>query len=80
LLYPLNGIQREIYDYCQESKTRSSILKMVEARCDESDEVDKALEAFLDSMIERKLMIREGDQYLSLAVLRPPQKAQLATA
>jgi ribosomal peptide maturation radical SAM protein 1 len=80
LLYPLNGIQREIYDYCQESKTRSSILKMVEARCDQSDEVDKALEAFLDSMIERKLMIREGDQYLSLAVLRPPQKAQIATA
>lgn len=71
LQYPLNGIQREIYDYCDESKSHPNILSMVEEQCGAGYEIETSLQAFLDQMIDRQLMLREGNKYLSLAVHRP---------
>ena len=30
MMYPFNGIQREIYDFCDEIRTRGSILDLVD--------------------------------------------------
>jgi ribosomal peptide maturation radical SAM protein 1 len=64
LHYPLNGIQREIYDFCDEIQVRPSIAEFAAARGAEPASV----ELFLDQMVEDRLMMREGSQYLGLAV------------
>jgi hypothetical protein len=76
MMYPFNGIQREIYDYCDEIRTRSSILELVERRFGASDEHEPSLDQFLGQMLDWQLMVREGNQFLSVAV--PPVPFQPA--
>jgi len=64
LHYPLNGIQREIYDLCDEILSRSQIAELAAARGADLASVD----SFLEQMVEHRLMMREGSLYLSLAV------------
>jgi ribosomal peptide maturation radical SAM protein 1 len=76
MMYPFNGIQREIYDYCDEIRTRSNILDLVAKRCGDSDQHEPSLDHFLGQMLDWQLMVREGNQYLSVAV--PPVPFQPA--
>ncbi|HXM42791.1 MAG TPA: RiPP maturation radical SAM C-methyltransferase [Bryobacteraceae bacterium] len=62
--YPLNGSQREIYDFCDEIQSGSSIADFAAARGAEPVSVD----SFLRQLVESRLMLREGNQYLGLAV------------
>ncbi|MEK7405348.1 MAG: RiPP maturation radical SAM C-methyltransferase [Acidobacteriota bacterium] len=61
LQYALNGIQRQVYDYCQEARSRASLESFVGMQ-------NGWLDAFLEQMLAWQLMIREGNQHLSLAV------------
>jgi len=60
--YRFTGVQREIYDYCDEIRSRSAIGEF--ARNSEASSVDE----FLAGLVEKRLMLREGNQYLSLAI------------
>ncbi|MGH9451987.1 MAG: RiPP maturation radical SAM C-methyltransferase [Terriglobia bacterium] len=75
LNYPLNGIQREIYDFCDEIRSRSSIQAFVSERYG----AVTSLGAFLDQLVSAQLMLCENTHYLSLAVdlsrNRPPAGA-----
>lgn len=62
--YPFNGLQREIYDYCDEIQSRSGIAEFAAARGGAPASVDP----FLEQLVSERLMLREGNQYLSLAV------------
>jgi len=64
LHYPLNGMQREIYDFCDEIQSRSSITDFATARGAEPASMDP----FLQQLVDSRLMLREGNQYLGLAV------------
>lgn len=64
----LNGIQREIYDYCDTSKKFSRILAHAESRYGDIFEPESWLQQFLEQMVDWGLMIREADSYLNLAV------------
>jgi ribosomal peptide maturation radical SAM protein 1 len=76
MMYPFNGIQREIYDYCDEIRTRSNILDLVERRFGASDQHEPSLDQFLGQLLDWQLMVREGNQFLSVAV--PPVPFQPA--
>ena len=76
MMYPFNGIQREIYDYCDEIRTRGSILELVQRRFGASDQHEPSLDKFLGQMLDWQLMVREGNQFLSVAV--PPVPFQPA--
>ncbi len=76
MMYPFNGIQREIYDYCDEIRTRGSILELVERRFGASDQHEPSLDQFLGQLLDWQLMVREGNQFLSVAV--PPVPFQPA--
>jgi len=76
MMYPFNGIQREIYDYCDEIRTRGSILELVERKFGASDQHEPSLDQFLGQMLDWQLMVREGNQFLSVAV--PPVPFQPA--
>jgi len=62
--YPFNGVQREIYDFCDEIRSGSAIEEFTTARAIAPESVGP----FLDNLVARRLMLREGNQYLSLAV------------
>jgi ribosomal peptide maturation radical SAM protein 1 len=62
--YPFNGLQREIYDFCDEIQSGTGITGFAASRGASPDSV----EPFLDQLVGERLMLREGNQYLSLAV------------
>lgn len=68
-LYPFQGIQRELYEYCDEIRGRNKILQFAARRTGSSvDEIAPSVDRFLSQMLDLQLMVREGNQYLSLAV------------
>lgn len=64
LHYPFNGLQREIYDYCDEVRSRSSIDIFGAKRFGKP----VSLDAFLEHLVTSQLMLREDNRYLSLAI------------
>ncbi len=64
----LNGIQREVYDYCDIAKSFKSILTYANSRCGSRFHVAAWLPQFLNQMVDWRLMIREKSFYLNLSV------------
>jgi ribosomal peptide maturation radical SAM protein 1 len=64
LHFPLNGLQREIYDFCDEIRS----LDALEAFAAQRAGRPVAIGALIAQFLEYKLMLREGGHYLSLAV------------
>lgn len=64
----LSGIQREVYDLCDRRRTFRGIIEHLERRYALPDGFDEWLRAFLDTMVEWRLMMREGEEYLSLSL------------
>ncbi len=62
--YPLHGIEREIYELCDEIQNLSSLLDFAAGRGTERAPV----EVLLDELVDKRLMLREGNLYLALAV------------
>jgi bacteriocin maturation radical SAM protein 1 len=62
--YRLSGLERDLYLYCDESRSFSLIAdNFFEAAPD-------VVQSSLDLFLARRLMLQEGNSYLSLAVLR----------
>ncbi len=72
--FPLNGLQREIYDFCDEIRSRADIERFADERAGRPVSAGALLEQFL----EHRLMLHEGNQYLSLAV--DPGRARTTSA
>jgi hypothetical protein len=67
LTHRLSGTSRRIYLYCRRTRPFEAIAQQFPAF------KPSALKGFLDSMIAKRLMFTENNQYLSLAVaIRPP--------
>lgn len=74
-IFPMKGIQREIYEYCDEIRPRTGILARARELGGSGEPFEHSVDAFLDQLVELQLMMREGNQYLSLAVSRDPRRA-----
>jgi ribosomal peptide maturation radical SAM protein 1 len=72
--FPLNGLQREVYDFCDEIQNHADIVRFADERAGRPVSVGALLEQF----VEHRLMLREGNQYLSLAI--DPRRARRADA
>lgn len=66
--FVLKVLQREIYEFCEEIQSKKSIIGMVIKRVGSGDGVKTPLTNFLQLMEDNQLMVREGDNYLSIAV------------
>lgn len=66
--YHLAGLERELYELCGEVRGRGALLAHLHERLGRQADVEAGLDAFLEQMVREKLMLREGDQFLSLAV------------
>jgi ribosomal peptide maturation radical SAM protein 1 len=62
--YPLTSLQKEVYDYCDQIRSRSSIESFAAQKAGREVQLDE----FLEQLEGFQLMLREGNQYLSLAV------------
>ena len=71
--FRLKGFSRGIYRFCETRRALGQILHQFP-----SVSVDK-LENFLAYMVDKRLMFREGDQVLSLAVNEEPHKVLCGT-
>lgn len=75
----LRGWQRDLYDFCDQARPVSSIVRRLSVS-HEPDAAPPATEAearaFLDHLVSLRLMARDCDQYLSLAIpARPAPQA-----
>ncbi len=66
--FRLKGYSRDIYRFCETRRTLEQILHEFP-----NVSLDK-LENFISDMVEKRLMFREGDQVLSLAVNEEPHR------
>ena len=64
----LNGIQREIYDYCDTQKSSGKIMAFARSRYKVTSDLESWLQQFLGQMVDWGFMIREGSCYLNLAI------------
>jgi len=67
-MYPFNGLQRELYDYCDEIRSRAAIMEFARQRAHTQENLESSLDVFLQQMEDCQLMVREGNQYLGVAV------------
>lgn len=71
MTHRLEGTSRAIYLFCQKHRTIKRIVNRFA-----STPADR-IESFLRMMTDKKLMFREGDRYLSLAVPERPHRKHL---
>jgi ribosomal peptide maturation radical SAM protein 1 len=64
LNFPLNGLQREIYEFCDEIRGRASIEAFACERAGRRVSIDE----LLNQLVNYRVMLSEGNQFLSLAV------------
>lgn len=68
-LYPFSGLQRELYEFCDEIRSLKQILEQASRLTGRTIEAnEESVQTFLDQMLSLDLMVREGNQYLSLAI------------
>jgi hypothetical protein len=64
----MSGVQRDVYEWCDQRHHIEGLLRLLGARYVVDAGLERWLEQFLAQMIEWRLMIKEGDEYLSLAI------------
>jgi ribosomal peptide maturation radical SAM protein 1 len=72
----LNEIQSVVYLFCDENRSFNAIQQMLNDRYHGSPPTVEQTRIMLDQFVERALMFREGDRYLSLAVRRRSEKVR----
>jgi ribosomal peptide maturation radical SAM protein 1 len=64
----LNGIQREIYDYCDTKRSFRSIMGFARSRYEITSDFESWLQQFLGQMVDWRFMITDNGHYLNLAI------------
>ena len=64
---PLRGIERVAYEYCDEATTSTSLARHLNLSFQGTNIAESEVRSFLDSLIENRLMVTDGQRYLSLA-------------
>ncbi len=65
--FVLDGLQRRVYEFCNEIRTRDRIHTFA-AQVAGASSTPAAVDACLDDLVRWDLMLQEGQQFLSLAV------------
>ena len=66
--YELSGAEKSIYDYCDEIRTLISIRQHLQKEYNESHILDQEIKNHLQFLVTNRLMVTDGDHYLSLAL------------
>ncbi len=69
--YTLYGVDREVYLYCDTVRSLPSIMKYLKIKYPKSHFSETQIIKFLNALENNKLMISDGNYYLSLAIKLP---------
>ena len=64
----LGGLEQAAYEFCDRAHTFDAIRLHLRRRFPDSSFEAPELRAFLESVVANRLMVRQGDRYLSLAI------------
>lgn len=65
----LTGWQKELYDFCDQARSWKAIARWLDEHAPKV--LPEAAQRFLAQLVQARLMARDGEQYLSLAVAAP---------
>ena len=68
----LSGLERAAYEFCDQLQVGASIVRHLRALFPEVEFSDQQVFDFLDSLVQNRLMVTDGSNYLSLAIRTPP--------
>jgi ribosomal peptide maturation radical SAM protein 1 len=71
--YVFTGLEQAVYDYCDELRSLSSILRHLREQFPGSTLSEEGVRGFLESLVAHRLMVKDERHYLSLALT--PQAA-----
>jgi ribosomal peptide maturation radical SAM protein 1 len=71
----LTGVEQTAYEYCDELHSCTNIIHYLRQSFPELEFSDTRVKEFLDSLVANRLMVTDGENYLSLA-LRVPATGQ----
>lgn len=69
--FSLSGAEAVAYEYCDEMRTAASVTHYLGRLFPDAGYTQEAITLFLDSLIDNKLMVGDGEHYLSLALWSP---------
>jgi flagellar motor component MotA len=64
----VTGMAARIYEYCDKAQTLARIVEVMKESSEEGV-TEEQVSRILDEFINRKLMVQEGNRFLSLAVM-----------
>ena len=67
----LSGLDQVVYEFCDELQAGTNIVRHLRALFPEVEFEDQQVFEFLKSLVENKLMVTDGNNYLSLALKTP---------
>ncbi|MDQ3650658.1 MAG: RiPP maturation radical SAM C-methyltransferase [Acidobacteriota bacterium] len=68
----LSGLEQAAYEYCDELHSTANVIQYLRRSFPGWQFTDEQVIAFLDSLVANRLMVTDGDNYLSLAVRVAP--------
>ena len=67
----LSGLERAAYEFCDQLQVGASVVRHLRALFPEVEFSDQQVFDFLDSLVQNRLMVTDGSNYLSLAIRMP---------
>jgi ribosomal peptide maturation radical SAM protein 1 len=67
----LTGLEQAAYQFCDQMQVGASIVRHLRASFPEVEFLDQQVFNFLDSLVQNRLMVTDGSNYLSLAIRTP---------
>lgn len=64
----LGGLEQSAYEFCDELRARATIVRHLRTTFPDAEFTDQQVFDFLDSLVANKLMVTDGENYLSLAI------------
>ncbi len=72
----LSGLEQAAYEVCDELQSGPNIVRHLRAAFPEVEFADELVYGFLESLVNNRLMVTDGSNYLSLAIRTPAIKAE----
>ncbi|HEX8694755.1 MAG TPA: RiPP maturation radical SAM C-methyltransferase [Longimicrobium sp.] len=69
--FALQGWQKEVYAFCEQARPARAVQRLVEQQAGEHAPPADEVAGFLAEMVRKRLMVQDGDWFLSLAVGLP---------
>ena len=74
----LSGLDREVYEFCDRVRSFESVVKHLRRTFSDREIKESQVYKFLQSLLLNKLMVKNKESYLSLAIRAHPAKKSIA--